>query len=261
MEGDVKGVATQTKPAPADLFCIHMSAVIIPTHYRNIHQINQYLCPSFASCIRRRPDDRMTGWQDNWMTWLHDDQMIGWHDDRKLRRRLTVWYIFICISITQSTDEPRLLACILQQIYSSFQGWFLSISTFGTGNTKVWFFSMEILLRTWNETFPLVHAMAQIPGDPNLEIFEHESCWARLHLICCWSEMLEWLWWAADGWTMSGYYSKKKLNTLSSPGRSPPRSAWWGDRWPPWRPGPPPPWTWPSPWPRSGSSPVKVNIQ
>ena len=52
MEGDVKGVATQTKPAPADLFCIHMSAVIIPTHYRNIHQINQYLCPSFASCIR-----------------------------------------------------------------------------------------------------------------------------------------------------------------------------------------------------------------
>ena len=53
MEGDVKGVATQTKPAPADLFCIHMSAVIVATHYRNIHQINQYLCPSFASCIRR----------------------------------------------------------------------------------------------------------------------------------------------------------------------------------------------------------------
>ena len=49
--------------------------------------------------------------------------------------------------------------------------------------------------------------------------------------------------------------------TLSSPGRSPPHSAWWGDRWPPWRPGPPPPSTWPSPWPRSGSSPIQVNIQ
>ena len=29
MEGDVKGVAIQTKPAPADLFCIYMSAVML----------------------------------------------------------------------------------------------------------------------------------------------------------------------------------------------------------------------------------------
>ena len=52
MEGDVKVVAIQTKPAPADLFCIHMSAVIVTTHYRNIHQINLNLSPSFSRIIR-----------------------------------------------------------------------------------------------------------------------------------------------------------------------------------------------------------------
>ena len=133
-----------------------------------------------------------------------------WRQEANVVTAISVSYlyldIFICISITQSTDEPRLLACILQQIYSSFQGWFLSISTFGTGNTKVWFFSMEILLRTWNETFPWC-TVAQIPGDPNLEIFEHKSCWARLHLISCRSEMLEWLWWAVKS-SMGGYSSK-----------------------------------------------------
>ena len=52
----------------------------------------------------------MTGWLDDWMTWWLDDQMTRWPDrvtewpsdrmtkwpsNRKLRRRLTGWYIFI----------------------------------------------------------------------------------------------------------------------------------------------------------------------
>ena len=64
------------------------------------------------------PNDRMTGWQNDQMTkwpddqmtrWLNDqmsgwpiDQMTRWPDDRKLRRWLTVWYIFISIAATRS---------------------------------------------------------------------------------------------------------------------------------------------------------------
>ena len=39
-------------------------------------------------------DDLMTGWPDDQLTRWPDDQMTVWHDDRKLRRQLTVWYIY-----------------------------------------------------------------------------------------------------------------------------------------------------------------------
>ena len=39
-------------------------------------------------------DDRMTEWHDDGMTGWQDDQMTTWLDDGKLRRRLTVWYIY-----------------------------------------------------------------------------------------------------------------------------------------------------------------------
>ena len=39
-------------------------------------------------------DDHMTGWLDDQMTSSPYDHMTIWLNDRKLRRRLTVWYIF-----------------------------------------------------------------------------------------------------------------------------------------------------------------------
>ena len=43
--------------------------------------------------VNERPSDRVTKWLGDWVT--------GWQDDRKLRRRLTGWYILI------STRPPR----------------------------------------------------------------------------------------------------------------------------------------------------------
>ena len=45
--------------------------------------------------VTKWPSDQMTKWQNDQMTELSNDHMTGWQDNRKLRRRLTVWYIFI----------------------------------------------------------------------------------------------------------------------------------------------------------------------
>ena len=71
-------------------------------------------------------DDRMTGWQDDWMTvteW-QSDRVIEWQDDRKLRRRLTGWYILIHVStswlLTCSGSESN------WKIMIKWQWWWLS---------------------------------------------------------------------------------------------------------------------------------------
>ena len=40
----------------------------------------------------------------NQVTEWSNDQMTGWQDDRKLRRRLTVWYILQCTNSSQAVD-------------------------------------------------------------------------------------------------------------------------------------------------------------
>ena len=52
----------------------------------------------------------MTWWHDDMMTWWPNDLMTWWPDDRKLRRQLTVWYIFhIVICETQGKVRGRVI--------------------------------------------------------------------------------------------------------------------------------------------------------
>ena len=48
--------------------------------------------------------DMMTQWHDHMMTFWHDNMLTRWHDDRKLCRRLIVWYILL-------SDHNWVLVC------------------------------------------------------------------------------------------------------------------------------------------------------
>ena len=45
--------------------------------------------------VSKWPSDWVTKWPNDQMNELSKDQMTGWQDVRKLRRRLTVWYIVV----------------------------------------------------------------------------------------------------------------------------------------------------------------------
>ena len=54
-------------------------------------------------------DDQMTGWLDDWMTGWPDVQMTRWPDDRKLCRRLTIWYILILTALNLNAQTTSML--------------------------------------------------------------------------------------------------------------------------------------------------------
>ena len=88
-------------------------------------------------------DDQMTRWLDDKMTRWPDDWMTGWHDDRKLCRRLNVWYILFHILNSKSISISKksfLLWYKHKYIYKLMTWWICwqkKVSTF------VWMFCIQ----------------------------------------------------------------------------------------------------------------------
>ena len=68
--------------------------------------------------------DRVTEWPSDQVTeWPSDrvTEMTGWQDDRKLRRRLTVWYIYISCLVWDSRSQKSVWIMLLQFMRESLE--------------------------------------------------------------------------------------------------------------------------------------------
>ena len=73
------------------------------TGWDRCDQVTEWL----SDWVTEWPSDRLTEWPSDRVTKWPIDQLTGWQDDRKLCRRLTVWYILMC-NVVQIYPDSKL---------------------------------------------------------------------------------------------------------------------------------------------------------
>ena len=95
---------------------------------------------------------QVTEWPSDWVTKWPSDQVTEWPSDKKLRRQLTVWYIYYWLEC----GSPRVSARSWLYLWTRSSGSQHSLGSFQDHGTwrrifDIWNFIMPVYLPTWHQ--------------------------------------------------------------------------------------------------------------